>query len=636
MSKIYDLRNVYYNHLKLKLKAPKFQRNFIWKLKAKKSLIATLKKDLPIGCIILQEMDDGFFNIIDGRQRLSTLADFEKNRAQYFDPSDISHDEIDRLFTSIPEIETIYRNLDDSKIKSIYASFPKTVQTLLKKNGYSKVVVCEKLRDYMLGPDIIPPDKLDALNAKKRELKKFEDNKYKLLKALENFYDNFCSIVNLDELVLPCIIFERNAQPNDIIESFENINTKGTKLSKYDLYAASWESKIICVDDNDILEKVIAKYNDTIENNQNIETDGFSEAEIRSKKEINIFEYSYAISKIIGDHCGHMYETKDSSEVDSLGFTILAGIFNVKTDGDMVSLADKLVDSKLDYRDLKDKIVSCAEGIRDVLVEYCVPYKGANFYDHSINQLVSYIVTEFKCLYTLDLTHSRILNNPKANKIKIFHRYLPKYYLCDKIDNYWGSTGDKKLDSIVCTEDKEGNAIDITENRYFKDISKVYFEQLLTKWITDPSDGTNVDTNDNAKPLSKLFISFLICKNGGRVTDGKLDVEHIITQGALGKAAESTGAQIVRISSPANLTLLPLVDNRGKGELTYYQWADIQKGNNSAKVLSPEILKKYLYPERDDIRFVECGDLNVDTFNAFKDKRGRELVNKFLELFYED
>ena len=76
----YDVEGKPYTTLKGKITAPKFQRNFVWKKKARRELIQSIKQGLPIGSFLLQKLSNGNYNVIDGRQRFSTLLDYEAHR----------------------------------------------------------------------------------------------------------------------------------------------------------------------------------------------------------------------------------------------------------------------------------------------------------------------------------------------------------------------------------------------------------------------------------------------------------------------------------------------------------------------------------------------------------------------------
>ena len=128
----YDVESKPYIVLKGKISAPKFQRNFVWKKKARKELINSIKQGLPIGSFLLQRIDNDQFNIIDGRQRFSTLLDYEAHRYEYIDESDISEDKITDILLGIDEIETAFMQYNERAQKKIIADIKKVALKQLK------------------------------------------------------------------------------------------------------------------------------------------------------------------------------------------------------------------------------------------------------------------------------------------------------------------------------------------------------------------------------------------------------------------------------------------------------------------------------------------------------------------------
>lgn len=335
----YDVEGKPYVILKGKISAPKFQRNFVWKKKARKELINSIKLGLPIGSFLLQRIDNDQFNIIDGRQRFSTLLDYEAHRYDYIEKSDISEDRILKMLLNVDGIKVLFNQYNESAQQKIVADIKKVALKQLKTKDTDKSNVTFEI--------------IDAIQTKFPNLTKGDQKK--LNSTVNNFYDEIWQILDTANIVLPCIIFNNFATDDEIVATFINLNTKGTKLSKYDLYSAKWQNDVIVVDDDSIIDKVISKYKDSLENNQNIEADSFNETEIRTSKQINVFEYAYALSKLIGEKCNLMYQTKDASEVDSLGFSILASLLNVPSKN-MVELSQKLIHSNINLVQLKDKI----------------------------------------------------------------------------------------------------------------------------------------------------------------------------------------------------------------------------------------------------------------------------------------
>ena len=113
-----------------------------------------------------------------------------------------------------------------------------------------------------------------------------------------------------------------------------------------------------------------------------------------------------------------------------------------------------------------------------------------------------------------------------------------------------------------------------------------------------------------------------------------MDIEHIIPQARLDSLSVKE-CGIVGISSPANLTFLPSFDNRSKREKTYYEL--IESKDDTALTYDKELLEKYLYPEHNEIKFIESqSDFTVANFNRFKKDRANTLINMFVNAYYKE
>lgn len=601
----YDVDRKLYTELKGKIVAPKFQRNFIWKKKARKDLIDSIKNGLPIGSFLLQKSQNGYYNVIDGRQRFSTLLDYENHRYEYIDEKDISEEAIFNLFQSINGVKNYFNNYNDVAKKDIIEKFKKiAVKQLKTKDANQSDVVFELASSIK--------------NIFGNNLSK--DDEKSLYGQVSKFYDSIWKILDTSNIVLPCIIFNENATDDEIVNTFINLNSRGTKLSKYDLYAAAWQNDVITIDDNEIIDKVISKYKDSLESNQNIDTNNFDEIEIRKTKKINVFEYAYALSKLIGEKCNNkIFQAKEAWEVDSLGFSILANILNVSVK-DMSKLSGKLVNSRINCADLKNKIVYCAKEIQRALEWYCTSPDNKNLFTHSINQLVSYIATYFKAKFEIT-SDGRIIDNAKRNKLSDFTSYLPLWYLYDNIRGYWAGSGDAKLDSMVLLDN-------IFDSRYFTKVSEDAFRLAILNWI----DEENQEKSTQIKPEVKLFINYIIKKKCTEPHKG-MDFDHIIPQARL-EMLQTRERGILGISSPANLTLIPMFDNRSKREKTYYELIDTK--DQTALTYNKEYLQKYLYPEHSEIKFIESqSEFTGANFNQFKKNRTNTLANEFINLYYK-
>ena len=65
---------------KLLILAPDFQREFVWKLKQKSELIESILMGIPLPMIYFFEGEDGIIQVVDGKQRLTSLFEFLDNK----------------------------------------------------------------------------------------------------------------------------------------------------------------------------------------------------------------------------------------------------------------------------------------------------------------------------------------------------------------------------------------------------------------------------------------------------------------------------------------------------------------------------------------------------------------------------
>ena len=94
------------------------------------------------------------------------------------------------------------------------------------------------MRKYSFEPTVFPTSEIQKLE--------------KMNRSLNNYID-------LDKLTIPVVIFK--GDEFDLATIFENMNTGGTKLSKYEIFAAKWQDILFCIEDRALLKCVDDKYN---------------------------------------------------------------------------------------------------------------------------------------------------------------------------------------------------------------------------------------------------------------------------------------------------------------------------------------------------------------------------------------
>ena len=121
----------------------------------------------------------------------------------------------------------------------------------------------------------------DVVKAVRPTLKKFKD-----------LCENLCTVR------IPAIIIK--GDDGALPEIFERINSKGTQLSKYQIYAATWTKgyRVISETLQELIQININRYLSMA--NDGIEISDFDSTTYSRKKELNPFEISYALGKFLG------------------------------------------------------------------------------------------------------------------------------------------------------------------------------------------------------------------------------------------------------------------------------------------------------------------------------------------------
>ena len=586
----------------------------MWKDDSKKEFIDTIKKGFPFGSLLLYELkekqaDNFKYQIIDGLQRFSTIQDYENDKFKYINFDDIANNDCLKIFDSY---EKVYQSPLSQSVKDEMVKFIKELFKEYKDNEDSNLstFIIRRLSDQFA---FIKNDKL----------------LFDVMDIIGNIEKRIKNEIDLSILSLPVIIFR--GDECDLPAVFEKINSNGTKLSRYDVYAASWNNKLLKIDDKEILRCVEDRYENMMDNT-NLIIDGYQSGNIIAQKEINLFEYAYAIGKLIKKQCPDIFanaknndknddsqtDSQTDSQIDSIGFSLLV----VCLGGSMKQMMDLPKYIKYDEAKnliiLKDKLIECSKSVNDTLKKYIVSSDGKkNYTKYMEAQIVSIIATLFKIRYTISDGLKIQLNNNSGVISDRFKKHMPKHYLYDIIRGYWGNSGDTKVADLL--------KYDINDNKYIKSIEdEAWQTTLYNDWMIEqekkPSQRLNI--------IQKLFLNYLYTispKSQASLSNKGFDFEHIIPLNRL-KVKFKDGP----FAAIGNLCFLPIFENRSKKDITLYEYIDEQI---SLSILdSNTILDQLNYPDRTEIDFIKGVDFTEDNFKKFLRNRHNYLVKKFIEL----
>ena len=293
-----------------KLVVPRYQRGVVWKDSQKADLIDSIKKGLPFGSILLYKDDNkNNYRIIDGLQRSNTIYEFIENPSKFFNEDDIDDNSMEELY-NLANVNSGKEFVKEKMVEVIINWIKNDYKTMdaIKEIQYNECA--EKLSE-----------EFPTLQGKEKEVTK-------IIKPMLYLYKQICT--TMVEAKIPAIVIKGDEDYLPVI--FERINSKGSQLTKWQIYAATWSDDKIIVDND--LKRIVdinkERYeSQNIENN--IEIENFDPITFSKKNELSTFELLFGFGKMISEQYPHLFSSaKQINEVESIGFNLVNACLGLK------------------------------------------------------------------------------------------------------------------------------------------------------------------------------------------------------------------------------------------------------------------------------------------------------------------
>lgn len=598
----YDIEIKKFSELKDKIEIPKFQRGLVWNRTKKIEFIKTLKAGLPIGVLLLSKKGDKYL-VIDGLQRFTTMKDYAKDFFSYIDKSEITDNDLLSIILVSPDARAVF---DGYK-----ADIKQREYDLMRSIIVEKISEAGKKNHFVISGEI-------ATSLCKKIAAIPEKDYNQIQGATFEIVERICKQAQIDDIEIPLIIF--TGKEDELVEIFQKLNQEGVRLTKYDIFSATWINQTVVVKDPPFIDFIIKKY-EAAQKNHDLEIDSYDPEEMKQNGELTVFEYAFAVGKALMAKCTTLFPKLDDEKIDSIGFLILAELMGL-TYQNMGKLADTMRAYKtLDFKKLKDAIVEAATIVEHALTPHIEsPAKGKSgksLVCHSELQLASYIIVVFKLKYELTPENGLIAkgNYKELTKVK---EHLHKHYLYDILRDHWAGSGDSKLEDIIK---------DPTTCRYTKDVARDEFEMVVSSWLAENNKKGSLK---NTSAETKLFLNYLLRSSGAYSDKCSYDIEHCVPKDVLNKYYKNAP---VPVSPACNLVYIPASDNRSKGEQTYYQR---QAQDPGAYKLDQSQLDAFGYPSKSELSFVEAtSTLTEANYFSFLETRRKNILKKFIDAMYK-
>lgn len=611
-----------------KLTIPPYQRGNVWSSTKEKDLIDSIKKGYPFGSILMYQDDNDIFHLIDGLQRCTTFYRYSSNPAKFF------NSEIDVPENSIKLIES-YLNLQTGSKSSRESKIRKIINNWVV-NNHNNLAEISRMNPYSLHKEIIEAFPIVKDDSEKKDLIHGV-----LFDLIHDFKEKSLSMSKTE---IPTIIY-KGAEEN-LYEVFTRINNLGTKLTKHQIFAASWSvdyTRITSEELSPVLDYVKEFY-------EEIESVGFGiSKDYKSnidQKNITIYQMIFGFGKYITEtYPGLLGKKKKINEVESIGFNLINACLGNKNTN-MVNLPTVL---RKNFRTDEEiniflhniiKIINDVDRIFRKYYSFKLNRRNVVNMYHSEMQIVSIISNLFIINYgkiETDVYGDELIsiNNKRNRNTKNltdnFKKWVFRRYLYDNLNNFWSGTGDSKIDEIL----KESSY-------YTTEIKQSKFKEVLNVWF----DRSNMNKRERVKVpnpnnLEKLLLVIIYMSKftaENQLDRSKYDIEHLCPKNLLkGKIIYYKNEISLPISSFGNICILPQWDNRKTKDRVIYDDSDYME---KVKRDLNNIEEKYTFTEISMFDFLKDKSLTEiefqDQYMNFLNERFKIQSEKILNILYTE
>lgn len=567
---------------------PMFQRGASWTENQEKTFMDSVIKGFPVGTMLFyKRIEDNkeVYILVDGLQRGNTIKKYMNNPSKFYLDGGIPNEMCEEILEHI--------NADNDKIN--LDKVKECVSTYIRDTDMSK-----NPQYYDLAKKIV-----DVFECGYEPISN-------IIKSIEKFFDEKKSLFNeIAGTDIPVVVYE--GDEDNLPEIFNRINSQGTALDKYEIYAAAWPVKEkFSIKNKDIIEYIIKKYETLVSCGYTI--DGYDKSDLRNNNKVNAFEYLFGLSKyLVNTYDILAFDTKqEDDEVNSLAFELVNACLNEsnKVKGlykDIYSInVDVFESSLIKSIEFVVQVISVITGFKGNKRE------GRKIF-HSKFQILSMISTTFKEMF--DFKNNFSLVEDWNSKKDILTRNLVQYYIYDIITNYWSEGGTSKIHKAA------------KPNRYMMNLSDSAWNIALDSYFGKSMLRCEAKQVPNPKSADYVLLNCIYLKTFtamDQLSLANFDVEHIAPKKQMKQLIENSEGEGLSISCIANLCYLPEYVNRSKRDRNFYQ--DKKYLN---KVSIEEIEDKYSFTEEEDLEWMDLPYESKEDFEVLKDYYEKFCTSRF-------
>lgn len=440
---------------------PKFQRGVSWRIDQQRRLISSIRQGFPIGAILLAQRSwdqPNKFSIIDGLQRTTAIRQYRKN--------------------PVPFIGTA-----DNEYPAGWTEFGMWIASRYSNSPQAVSVINDFLHGFLSETDLDFPDQFKFFDKVTQffgaTIEQLAGDS-ELKTRANSFFKSIKDELDISKVSIPVILY---SGPDSLLpEIFERLNSEGVKLTKYQIFAASWQRSIKC-SHPEVLAAITSFYDQRLQDSE-IEIDGVGED---GKPEVlTLFDYLTGLSTVLADKYPMLFAAGWASHI---AFAI-ASVAHGCQIGKMAKLEDHFV------KDGDGNILT--DGFTSALLTSCDDVnralkgrlglklnssKALEFAGHTEFQIGT-IVTR---LLVEHFNREDWSEKVQVSGRKLRDQFVRRWYLIDRLRRAWGNAGDSQFYRQVweTLKDDDGNDFQVPSKATLQKISDDDLLNVLNTWFDE-------------------------------------------------------------------------------------------------------------------------------------------------------
>lgn len=562
---------------KKKLVVPMFQRGKRWTKDQQVKFIDSIQNGYPVGSMLFYESenDSSTYILVDGLQRGTCIKEYIKNPAAFLDLENVSIDHCNKILQALG---SPCSDKEVDIVRGCILSFlqqQKTFENL--QFGPVATTIAAKLG---ISPDI---------------------NKiFSAVEKINDYYKEYSSKYNsIADTEIPVIIYHGAESNLPVI--FDRINSQGTPLTKYEVFAAAWPSDSpVLINSQGVFDAVTEKYDSFV--NDGYAIDSYDIGKFRQEHKLTAFEFLFGLGKYLSKTYKILsfHKTLKADETSPLAFELVDACFHTSNE---IGTLYRTLRNGMDlnqFQNALEESIRFVDSSLSVITEFKGNKRVENRLLHSKFMILSMVASVFRAMYGSGPDFSK-KQSSWSQKEALYRKNLLLYYVFDIVSNTWSEGGTTKIYK------------DQREERYEKELSFKAWDDTLNSFYN-----TSMQRQECQKPQTakneEIVILNAIYKDtftAHQQLSNKdfFDIEHIAPKNQLKKKLLQCSGKLA-ISTIANLCYLPQDINRMKHDKNIYQ---VDSYTDEELVT---IQDKYCFTIKSDLEWM---NIDYPDSNSFKD-----------------